>query len=71
MSTTPIEQDSAERVAYDLAKQIAVEDSNGAQARTTDPLRYWLTLYSCCRSIVTAGSELEKVIERGAGRLRR
>ncbi len=60
--TSPIEikPDSEARVALDLAKIIAENDSNRGEESERE---YWLTLYYQCRMATTSKHNLKNILE--------
>jgi len=58
--TVKIDNDSADRVAFDLMKQIAMHE---AKTTAKDGRDYWLTLYWQCRK-ATYSTDLTKILLR-------
>jgi hypothetical protein len=61
-SPVSVEQDSKERVAYDLMQEIARHEEMDKQ----EPRRYWLELYNQCLSVVSHSAPPDEIRERPA-----
>jgi hypothetical protein len=59
-SPVSVEQDSKERVAYDLMQEIAKHEEMDKQ----EPRRYWLELYNQCLSVVNHVAPPDEIRER-------